>query len=57
MGSNQIKLLLDLAKQIESEPRKKAEIVETLTAAKILTPKGKFTSHYSNLRKVVATPK
>lgn len=57
MGRNQVKLLSDLAKQLNSKPRQKKRIVMSLTSAKIITPKENFTSHYSNLGKAVASSK
>lgn len=57
MGNQQAKLLSTLAKSIQTEPRQKAKIVATLTSAKILTAKAKFTGHYSNLKSVVTAVK
>lgn len=57
MGSDQTKLLLKLVKKIKSEPKVRDKVVATLTSAKIITAKENLTSHYSNLRKVIATSK
>lgn len=57
METNQIKLLASLAKKIKSEKKNKASIVASFHSAKILTKSGNFTSHYSNLKKVVAVNK
>ena len=52
--SNQAKLLLDLARKIRKQPQSKAQAMQTLTAAKILTKSGNLTSHYSNLGKAIS---
>jgi len=55
--SYQITLLLELAEEIKSKPRSKEEALKSLVAAKILTKKGNFTSHYPNLKKADITAK
>ncbi len=55
METNQIKLLTSLAKKIEREKKEKSQIILTFQSAKILTKSGNFTSHYSNLKKVVVS--
>ncbi|MHA7610336.1 hypothetical protein ACV0BM_015930 [Elizabethkingia meningoseptica] len=55
MEANQIKLLSSLAKKIKSEKKDKAQVVASLHSAKILTKSGNFTTHYSNLKRVVST--
>jgi len=55
MDAQQLQLLLDLAKKLKSETREKAEILNSLKNAKILTEKGNFTRHYPHLRKIVLT--
>ncbi|MDR6564519.1 MULTISPECIES: hypothetical protein [unclassified Arcicella] len=57
MEGNQIKLLASLAKQIKSEKKDRVKVIASLQSAKILTRKENFTSHYSNLSKVVETVK
>jgi len=57
MQENQVKLLTSLAKKIKSEKKDRAQIIATFQSAKILTKKENFTSHYSNLKKVVALAK
>jgi hypothetical protein len=55
MADNQIHLLNLLAKKIarEQKHKDKKSIIESFRAAKILTSKGNFTSHYQNLKKAV----
>lgn len=57
MENNQIKLLASLAKKIKSERKDRNEIIVTLQSARILTKGENFTSHFSNLKKVVTTSK
>jgi hypothetical protein len=52
METNQLKLLLDLAKKISSEKKDRATVVASLQSAKILTKKENFTTHLKNLDKV-----
>jgi len=52
--SNQAKLLLDLARKIRKQPKSKAQAIQTLTAAKILTKNGNLTVQYSNLGKAIS---
>lgn len=54
MKYDQIKLLNALAKEIKIEVKEPATIQKTFQAAKILTKQGKFTSHFSQLRKLQA---
>lgn len=54
MENNQIKLLSTLARKIKSEKKDSAKIFTTLKSARIITKKGNFTKHYSNLKKVVS---
>jgi hypothetical protein len=53
MEANQLKLLMRLAKKIKAQKRTKAKAITSLHSAGILTKTGNFTSHYSNLKKVV----
>ena len=48
---DQIKLLKELAEQIANSKPTKKESLEFLVRANILDKDGKFTNHYSNLRK------
>jgi hypothetical protein len=57
METNQIKLLTALAKKIKREKKERSQIILTLQAAKILTKNENFTSHYSNLKRVVTVSK
>ncbi|MCU0238809.1 MAG: hypothetical protein MUC29_05150 [Pyrinomonadaceae bacterium] len=57
MEANQIKLLSSLAKKLKKEKRERSQIISTLQAAKILTKNENFTTHYSNLKKVVTASK
>ncbi len=50
---SQAELLKNLVKQEKSRVSSKANALKTLTKAKILNKKGKFTKHYSNLEKAV----
>jgi hypothetical protein len=54
MEKNQIKLLTSLAKEIQSQKKSRAQIVDTFISAKILNEKGKFTKHYPNLSRLVS---
>ncbi len=53
--TDQIKLLNNLAKKIKAErnSRTKAQALETLVSAGILTKSGSFSANYPNLGKVV----
>lgn len=53
MEQKQISLLRALVKKLKSEKRDKAEAIESLQAAKILTKSGNFTGHYSSLGSVL----
>jgi hypothetical protein len=55
MSTNQVKLLLELAKKIKSEPKKRSRIIASLATAKIINKKEDLTIHYSNLRRVVSS--
>ena len=57
MEINQAKLLVSLAKKIQSEKKDRNKIVVSLNSAKILTKKENFTKHYSNLEKAIAVAK
>ena len=57
MESNQIKLLLELAKKIKSEKKDKEKVIASLQSAKILTPSVNFTVHYNSLKKVFVDTK
>ncbi|MFA6058202.1 MAG: hypothetical protein WC756_08375 [Taibaiella sp.] len=57
MENNQIELLTSLAKKIKSQKKDRTKVVATLKSAKILTSNENFTSHYQNLKKVVAVSK
>jgi hypothetical protein len=52
MENNQITLLANLAKKIQSEEKSKTKILASLNSAKILTKKADYTSHYPNLKKL-----
>ncbi len=54
MEQKQISLLTALAKKLKSKKKDKAEVVESLKAARILTKSGNFTGHYSSLKRVVS---
>jgi hypothetical protein len=55
MEANQIKLLSSLAKKIKTEKKDKVRVVASLSSAKILTKSGNFTTHFSNLKRAVAS--
>jgi len=57
MKSDQVKLLISLAKEIKTERKDKNKIVFTLQSAKILTKQGNFTRKFSNLKRVATTVK
>ena len=63
MSNSQLKLLTTLAKKIRSEQKDRDKvkdrdkIITTFKSAKILTAKGNFTAHYSNLEKALSTSK
>jgi hypothetical protein len=50
---SQAELLKNLVKQEKSRVSSRAIALKTLTKAKILNKKGKFTKQYSNLEKAV----
>jgi hypothetical protein len=50
---SQIDLLMDLAKEIQSQKRDKSEVLATFQGAGILNKKGEFTKPYRHLAKVV----
>lgn len=52
METNQLKLLMELAKKISAEKKDRAAIVASLQSAKILTKKENFTPHLKGLEKV-----
>lgn len=54
MEKNQIKLLTTLAKEIQTQKKTKAQVIDTFISAKIFTEKGKFTKHYPNLSRLVS---
>ena len=54
MEQKQISLLEALAKKLKSEKKDKAEAIESLQAARILTKSGNFTGHYSSLKRAVS---
>ena len=49
MDENQIKLLIALAKKLNTVKKDKAEVMKSLQSAKILTKSGNFTKHYNHL--------
>jgi len=51
MSTNQAKLLLELARKIKATPKKREQIVASLTSAKIITKNENLTAHYANSRK------
>jgi hypothetical protein len=53
MKTNQVELLIALAKEIKAEKKIKVKVEATLQSAKILTKQGNFTGKFSNLSKVV----
>lgn len=55
MNSNQVKLLVELAEKIKSEPKNKNQVAVTLKSARILTESENFTGHYPNLKKAVSS--
>ena len=57
MEANQVKLLKDLSKKIQSEKKNRVEIIAFLQSAKILNKKEKFTRQYSHLHKVFPNSK
>jgi hypothetical protein len=52
MESNQLKLLIELAKRISSERKDRAAVVASLQSAKILTKNENFSTHFKNLDKI-----
>jgi len=52
MESNQIKLLLDLAKKVSNEEKDRTMVVASLQSARILTKHENFSTHLKNLDKV-----
>lgn len=57
METNQVKLLISLAKKIRIQNKDKTQAVASLHSAGILTKRGNFTSHYGNLKKVAKATK
>ncbi len=53
MESNQIKLLIALAKRIKSEKKDRSQAIASLQSAKILDKDESFTKPYRNLEKAV----
>jgi hypothetical protein len=52
--TDQIKLLNDLAKKLNSVKKTKKQSMESLINARILNKNGKLTSQYSNLNKLMS---
>jgi len=52
MESNQLKLLIELAKRISSERKDRAAVVASLQSAKILTKNQNISTHFKNLDKI-----
>ncbi|MBK8683941.1 MAG: hypothetical protein IPN26_02580 [Bacteroidetes bacterium] len=57
MKTNQVELLIALAKEIKAEKKIKTKVEATLQSAKILTKHGNFTGKYTNLSRVVTSVK
>ena len=51
--TDQIKLLNNLAKKIKAQEETKQQAVATLASAGILNKKGKLTTHYPNLARLI----
>jgi hypothetical protein len=54
MNNDQVKLLSKLARKIKSQPKNKAEVIVTLTSAKIITKKENLTNQYANLGRAIS---
>lgn len=52
--TDQIKLLNALARKIKSEEKTKAQSLQTLVSAGILTKSGNFSTQYGNLGKIIS---